>query len=163
MKHFFHGIDQEIREAGENGSHFGVVVCDLNSFKAMNDQHGRTLGNRLLRLIADAFRDCCRPGDTVGRIGEEEFVFLFPSMDIQSVHRPLDMVEEAVQRACANLHVDDVHISTNIGAAFYPEDGDSPEALLAAAERRMYLHKQTFSGRGEGSERQAALANQPAL
>jgi diguanylate cyclase (GGDEF)-like protein/putative nucleotidyltransferase with HDIG domain len=160
MKRFFHEIDREIRNASENGSHFGVVVCGLNSFKAMNEQHGRAFGSQLLKLVADAFRDCCRPGDTVGRIGEDEFVFLFPSMDIQSVHRPLDMVEEAVQRACADLRVD-VPISTNIGAAFYPADGDTPEVLLAIAERRMYLHQQTFPEPIGSSERQAAVASLP--
>jgi diguanylate cyclase (GGDEF)-like protein len=159
MPHFFAQIDAEIRKAGEDGSHFGVVLCDLNSFKAVNDQHGRAAGDRLLKMIAEEFRECCRPGDTVGRMGGDEFVFLFPSMDFPSVHRPLDMVEEAVQRACGKLDME-VHVSTSIGEAFFPEDGASPEALLDTADRRMYLHKRILSELTHS--RESALESLPA-
>jgi diguanylate cyclase (GGDEF)-like protein/putative nucleotidyltransferase with HDIG domain len=143
MRHFLKQVDETIRKACEKRHTFGVVVCDLNSFKAVNDRHGHQVGDQLLRIIADMFRDCCRPGDTVARMGGDEFVFLMPGMDVQSMRRPSMMVAEAVVRACSKLQVD-VCVSGSIGVAIYPEDGQSATELLGVADRRMYLQKRNF-------------------
>ena len=143
MRHFFLQIDAAVRKARGTGQHFSVVVCDLNSFKAVNDRHGHLIGDQLLRLIAEGFRECCRPEDNVARMGGDEFVFLFPGMDAQSAYRPLKMVEEAVERARSRLQVD-VNVTASIGVAIFPEDGEGAEELLGIADSRMYLHKRSF-------------------
>lgn len=151
MRHFLAEVDAEFERGRAGGYSFAIAVCDLNSFKAFNDRHGHMVGNELLWRIAEAFRQCRRIEDTVARMGSDEFVFLFRAVKPKSAQPNLTKIEEAVANACAELNLDTT-VSTSIGVAFFPDDGDSKESLLGAADRRMYARKQTF----DGSPRQAA-------
>ena len=145
MRHFLGSLETEVERSQANPMEvrpFGVAVCDLNGFKAVNDRYGHLVGDQILRTIAETFKDCCRAEDTVARMGGDEFIFLFPSMTADAAHRRLGMLESAVQQACAKLHLE-VAISTSVGLAFYPQDGAGAEELIGAADRRMYLQKQT--------------------
>jgi diguanylate cyclase (GGDEF)-like protein len=143
MRHFMEQVDAEVKKCSRTDQRFGVAVCDLNAFKAVNDRYGHFIGNQMLRMISDGFRECCRPQDTIGRMGGDEFVFLLPSLDNDSASRHIRIVEHAVQQARINLRVT-VGVTTSVGIAFYPEDGETAEELLVAADRRMYLQKQTY-------------------
>jgi diguanylate cyclase (GGDEF)-like protein/putative nucleotidyltransferase with HDIG domain len=143
MRQFMEQVDAEIKKSSRTDQRFGVAVCDLNAFKAVNDRYGHFIGNQMLRMISDGFRECCRPQDTIGRMGGDEFVFLLPALDIESASRHIRVVEHAVQQARINLRIT-VGVTASVGIAFYPEDGESAEELLVAADRRMYLQKQTY-------------------
>ena len=144
LRHFFSLIDGEFERAKTQEAQFALVVCDLNSFKAVNDRYGHLTGNQLLRMIADAFQQCCQPGEVVARMGGDEFVFFFPSLTQRSAYQQLGMIEAAVQTARAQLDVE-TNVSSSIGVAFFPQDGNSAEQLLGVADRRMYLQKQSAS------------------
>ena len=144
IRHFSLQMKAELNNARSSGQSLGVVVCDLNSFKAVNDMHGHAAGDRLLKAVADGFRETCRKGDTVARMGGDEFVFLLPGADSQGFASKLLSLEMTVREACASLRIG-IDVSTSVGAAFFPEDGDSAEALLELADRRMYLHKRSIS------------------
>ena len=146
IESFLERIDAQVEKARLNVSnelHFGVAVCDLNGFKAVNERYGHLVGNELLRTIAGIFRESCRAEDTVTRMGGDEFILLFPSMDVESAHRRLGVLEEGVQRACTQLQIE-VRLSTSVGLAFYPQDGETTEELMGVADRRMYLQKQNY-------------------
>jgi diguanylate cyclase (GGDEF)-like protein/putative nucleotidyltransferase with HDIG domain len=136
-------IEGEIEKSRDARQKFAVVVCDLNSFKAVNDRYGHSRGNELLRLIAEEFRTCCSAEDTLARTGGDEFAFLFRSLQHLSVESRLATLDPAVQRACIRLQID-VDISCSAGFAVYPEDGLTAEELLGKADRRMYRHKHSF-------------------
>jgi diguanylate cyclase (GGDEF)-like protein/putative nucleotidyltransferase with HDIG domain len=146
IRSFLERMETEVEKARtrpDSEQHFGVAVCDLNGFKAVNDRYGHLLGNEVLRVIAGIFRESCRAEDVVARMGGDEFVFLFPSMDVESGHRRIGILEEGVQRAREQLRVE-VGVSTSVGLAFYPLDGQTAEELMGVADRRMYLQKQKF-------------------
>lgn len=146
MRHFLERMEAEVEKArlkAGSEQHFGVAVCDLNGFKAVNDRHGHLAGNELLRTVAGIFKESCRSEDAVARMDGEEFVFLFPSMDVESAHRRLGVLEEGVQRAKSQLQLE-VNVSTSVGIAFFPQDGESAEELMSVANRRMYLQKKNF-------------------
>ncbi|WP_263376327.1 HD domain-containing phosphohydrolase [Granulicella aggregans] len=156
MRHFFQKLDAQIEIAQLSMQSFALVVCDLNSFKAVNDRHGHLVGNDLLKLVAKEFRQCCRDQDTVVRMGGDEFVFLFPAMDGASTAACADMLEKAVQRACIDLKLYN-DVSVSIGLASYPADGENAEQLLGVADRKMYRSKRAFHGSRSTDERSAVL------
>jgi diguanylate cyclase (GGDEF)-like protein len=141
VRQFFFEMQGELDKARRSGQHLGVVVCDLNSFKAVNDLKGHLMGNRLLRSLAIGFRECCRSTDTVARIGGDEFVFLLPGLEERNCSPRLEAIEGTVERICRDLGIE-IGVSASIGAAFYPADGHTVEELLGLADRRMYSHKQ---------------------
>ncbi len=140
---FFFHLDAELNRSGRSGETLGIIVCDLNAFKAVNDQIGHHTGDLLLRSIAQRFRDSCRAYDTVARMGGDEFVFLLPGLSPDVVPGRLEKIQNAVSQACRDLdiHASGINVSVSAGAAFFPADGTTAEDLLGTADRRMYLSK----------------------
>ncbi|MBV8674706.1 MAG: GGDEF domain-containing protein, partial [Acidobacteriaceae bacterium] len=134
-----------IEKAQSTSERFALVVCDLNSFKSVNDQYGHPAGNELLRNIALALRESCRSSDTIARLGGDEFAFLFPTMDEQSSESRLATLQEAIRQTSRELQIE-IEISSSMGVAFYPQDGQTAEELLGVADRGMYLRKREFYG-----------------
>lgn len=131
-------LDRQLSRASSLDAPLGVLVCDLDGFKEVNDTFGHLRGNEILKAVGSRLRRCCRPNDYVARMGGDEFVLLVggsASIDVKA----------AVQRICetANRECKDLMVSLSIGAAYYPDDGSSAEQLLAEADLRMYKEKQT--------------------
>jgi diguanylate cyclase (GGDEF)-like protein len=110
-------------------------VSDLNGFKQVNDNQGHLAGNKILKRVGEAFRDCCREYDYVGRMGGDEFVFVLGSLPEDSLGTKIDQIDQAVWLAGNEINAE---LSISIGSAVYPDDGREAEALLAEADRRMY-------------------------
>lgn len=145
VRQFFVGMEAELNRARRAGEPFAVVVCDLNSFKAVNDRQGHQTGDLLLRTVAAGFLHCCRSYDTIARIGGDEFAFLLPGVGEDHCSTLLEQIEETVRKACSDVKVDVVE-TASIGTAFYPADGNTIEELLGLADRRMYSDKRKHYG-----------------
>jgi diguanylate cyclase (GGDEF)-like protein len=117
-----------------------VVVCDLDGFKQVNDRFGHIMGNRLLEALADRLRKSCRDQDFVARLGGDEFVLLLGGIGPQEIPSRLGQFRELVRSTGRALLKEDI-VDASFGAAFYPDDGHTPDELLAIADQRMYRLK----------------------
>lgn len=118
-----------------------VLFLDLDHFKVINDSLGHTIGDELLREVAQRLKAAVREGDTVARAGGDEFTIVLQDL---SRHDAATVVAEKVLRAVAEPIVVGEHrlyITTSIGIAFYPSDGDDAETLLKSADTAMYRAK----------------------
>ena len=143
MPQFLRQVESEIQTAREKPARFGLALCDLNSFKLVNDRYGHLVGNQLLAAIGAGFHDLCRPDDMVARMGGDEFLFLIRSGDAREMEKRLDALNDQVRLACDALLLD-VKLSPSVGVAVYPQDGEGAEQLLGVADRRMYASKQAY-------------------
>jgi diguanylate cyclase (GGDEF)-like protein/putative nucleotidyltransferase with HDIG domain len=134
-------LDSEVSRCQRAGLPLTVLVCDLDGFKQINDQHGHLEGNKVLRRVADALRENCRGYDYVARMGGDEFVLLLPGTDRLALQQ---RIPELGRIAATAGHS---NLSMSIGQAFYPEDGADAEQLLSEADRRMYKNKQLGKSR----------------
>ncbi len=139
-RRLFLQLETELGRCRRTGDCLSVIVCDLNSFKDVNDRLGHMVGDMLLSSVAEGFRQNCRSYDTIARIGGDEFVFLIPGMDEKTAPERLASFAATVATACWRAGLE-ATVSASLGASFYPADGDTAEQLLAAADRRMYLDK----------------------
>lgn len=152
VRQFFLDMEVQLDRAQRTERDLCVLVCDLNSFKAVNDRYGHLTGNLLLRSIAEGFRKICRSYDTVARMGGDEFVFLLPEVN-GDCSQQLVAIDDVVQEACLE-HKLEVDVSISVGVAYYPADGTTAEELLGVADRRMYLNKRMHGGDGKSDRMQ---------
>ncbi|WP_309043621.1 diguanylate cyclase domain-containing protein [Marinobacter sediminicola] len=134
-------IKQTIGLAQRSKDPFAVLFIDLNAFKQVNDTYGHEAGDALLQQVAQRIKQQLRDTDTFARIGGDEFVVLLPQIkDNQGVNQIMARIEEAMAELFQiQHHTLQCHVSQ--GAALYPEDGTSVQALLSQADKNMYADK----------------------
>ena len=127
-----------LRNALVQGRTVALLMCDLDRFKRINDDHGHEVGDQVLAAFAGVLRRAVRKGDLCARIGGEEFVVLAPDMDAEGALGLAERIREQLRacgcRACGPL-------SVSIGIACAPRDGGDLGRLLARADRAMYRAK----------------------
>ena len=136
---FMH-LQSEVHDCREKGMPLIVLVCDLDGFKAVNDRLGHLEGNRLLQVLAAALRRQCRPQDYVARMGGDEFAITVRGVPACDAGAIVERFQNAASEA-AREALDCEAISLSLGLASLGTDGEEPEELLAAADRRMYEAK----------------------
>ena len=123
---------QRNRRSGRGGT---IVLFDLDGFKLVNDTRGHTEGDRVLRRVGEAISGCCRASDLAFRVGGDEFALLLPDTP------DVDAADGTAQRARAAVAALDGRLGTSFGSAAWPADGEDTDALLTAADRRLYEMK----------------------
>ncbi|HKR66516.1 MAG TPA: EAL domain-containing protein [Thermoanaerobaculia bacterium] len=119
-----------------------VMFLDLDRFKFVNDTLGHSLGDELLRIVGVRLRTVLREGDTIARMGGDEFTVLLtdlttPTDAAKIAQKLLDTVAHPVR-----IEGHELYVTTSIGIALYPSDGDTAEALLKNADGAMYRAKE---------------------
>lgn len=128
-------------------SAMAILYFDLNGFKQVNDVHGHEMGDRVLGVIGMRLKQNVRPDETVARIGGDEFAVLLADPEPGTIERVADRLSLAVEEPI-NFDGVVVRLSASVGAALYPEDANSFEALLSRADERMYENKRSMRGAG---------------
>jgi len=121
--------------------HLALMFLDLDDFKQINDTYGHGVGDQLLQFVAERLRASVRAEDTVARMGGDEFVILVENAESRAA---LDAVSTKIrQKLSDGLAMEDqpIRVRISIGIALFPEDGDTPDALIKAADLRMYAGK----------------------
>ena len=115
---------------------FSVVLFDMDGLKIINDQYGHLTGSRALVRIGKILRNHSRAIDTAARYGGDEFALVLPEAG-------KDLSSRVVSRIRERLSAEPEHpaLSVSAGVAAFPQDGDTPEKLLGAADRALYAMK----------------------
>ena len=140
---------------------FGLVMIDLDDFKAVNDTLGHQAGDRLLREIADAILQGARDTDAVFRYGGDEFVVILPLSNAAGLAAVADRIQAAVaavEAAGTEWVAGEVQVSVSVGTASFPDDGDDAEAILLAADRACFVAKRRGRGNVATAAESASLA-----
>jgi diguanylate cyclase (GGDEF)-like protein len=124
---------------------FAVLFIDLDNFKQVNDTHGHLIGDRVLSLAAKRLSDSVRDGDHVVRFGGDEFVVLIEGVAAQSDIEPLVSRIHSVFAEAISLPEGDFTLKVSVGAALASPELQTPDELLAAADRAMYAAKRANS------------------
>jgi len=145
-------LDKEVGRCRREAAPLALLVCDLDSFKRVNDRFGHIEGNNLLRAFADELKQACREYDCVARMGGDEFVVLAPGLSQETAGEVMTRIAASAMSAGMKVCKEET-VSVSVGCAFYPSDGQNAEELLTEADRRMYLVKQQHHQIAESSER----------
>ena len=134
-------VQQAIARAHRNGTQMAVLFIDLDRFKTINDSLGHQLGDRLLQSVASRILVCVREGDTVSRVGGDEFVIVIPEIENAADASAVAGKVLEVLGNSFHLHGNDLHVAASIGISLYPSDGLDAETLMRNADTAMYHAK----------------------
>jgi diguanylate cyclase (GGDEF)-like protein/PAS domain S-box-containing protein len=135
-------LQQALSHAQRRGTLMAVVFLDLDHFKDVNDAHGHAVGDQLLVALAQRLRDSLRDGDTLARVGGDEFVAVLADIpDVGECERVLERLLVAASQP-VSLTGRLLQVSGSLGAALFPQDGSEADTLLRHADQAMYQAKQ---------------------
>lgn len=135
-------LHQAMAQARRRGTLVAVAYLDLDGFKAVNDQHGHATGDELLVRLAGQFKGILREGDTMARIGGDEFVAVFA--DLSDAHGSLALIQRLLDASSQPITIGELNlsVSASVGVSFYPQTEEaSAEQLLRQADQAMYSAK----------------------
>ncbi|HZD60788.1 MAG TPA: PAS domain S-box protein [Anaerolineae bacterium] len=131
-----------LANAHRNNRMLALLFLDLDSFKTINDTLGHTVGDQLLQDVAGRLRKCLREGDTIARLGGDEFTLLLPQIDhAEDAAKVAQRVVEVLEPPF-NFEDREFHVTTSIGIALYPSDGEDAQTLLKNADIALYRAKE---------------------
>jgi diguanylate cyclase (GGDEF)-like protein len=142
-------MDTEIQRSRRTGRQFAVLLLDLDGLKAINDRYGHLVGSRAICRLANVLRVHSRAMDTAARYGGDEFAVILPEAGEEAA-------AAVSRRICERLAKDGEtpHVTVSVGAAVFPLDGETIDALFNSADLALYGMK----GRSEGIHTLARIA-----
>jgi diguanylate cyclase (GGDEF)-like protein/PAS domain S-box-containing protein len=131
-----------VAQAHRHNQRLAVLFLDLDRFKVINDSLGHSVGDELLRQVAERIQEYVREGDTVARLGGDEFTLLVPGITAE------EDAAKIAKKVCDAIHdpfwIDgrELFVTTSLGVAVYPSDGHDAETLVRNADSAMYRAKE---------------------
>jgi len=140
-------LSQTMLQCRRHNNSLAVVFLDLDGFKHVNDSHGHDIGDKLLIALSIRLKDALREGDSLARIGGDEFVAVLTNLG--SVADCVPVLERLLAAAAKPVTVNDIvlNVSASIGVTIYPEDNLDAEQLMRHADQAMYIAKQMGKNR----------------
>ncbi|MEP6606303.1 MAG: GGDEF domain-containing protein [Nitrosospira sp.] len=139
-------LEQAVVLAKRNNWDLAIMFIDLDRFKLINDTHGHAVGDLVLKAVAQRLEEQVRTGDTIGRYGGDEFLYLL--VNPQGKENIMRIAEKVFSNISHTLVVDDLvlTITPSIGISVYPSDGETGQKLVANADIAMYKAKESKAG-----------------
>ena len=140
-------VSQAMLQCRRHEKSLAVVFLDLDGFKAVNDTYGHDVGDELLIALSVRMKEALREGDTLARIGGDEFVAVLT--DLHTVEDCEPILERLLLAASEQITIGDVvlNVSASIGVTFYPQDKADADQLMRHADQAMYAAKESGKNR----------------
>ena len=153
-------LELELARAYRNHQKLALMMLNLDHFKKVNDTFGHSVGNELLRAVGERLRGLVRKSDTVARVGSDEFMLILTDL---AVVEGAARVAQRIQEAFRTPFVCEGHklqITSSMGIAIYPYDGEDGDRLIKNADIAMYRAKEAG---GDEIQRYTPAPNDVAL
>lgn len=139
---FLDRLEVALAHARRGQTTLAVLFLDLDDMKSINDTFGHAVGDRVLSAVAERLVRAVRGGDTVARVGGDEFLVLLSDNDEGEAEAVARKILERVSEPLTIEH-DELYLSTSIGVALFPSDGEDAQTLIRHADGAMYRVKES--------------------
>jgi diguanylate cyclase (GGDEF)-like protein len=126
-------LESEIQRSSRSKRNFAVILMDLDNLKQINDRYGHLVGSRAICRLGNVLRVHSRTIDTAARYGGDEFAVVLPEASAQAAQRVGERIRERL-----STDGEEPHMTVSVGTAVFPQDGQTVEELLDAADRSLY-------------------------
>ncbi len=151
-------IDEHILFSRRYKLPLSLAVCDIDKFKSINDNYGHMVGDSILKAVADIFISRVRKTDISGRNGGDEFIILFPNINVKKAAKVVESIREKVMHVCQfsdkfkrliilDLYTSDTYytplnVTLSFGVVELTSDVESSDELITKADTALYFAKQ---------------------
>jgi diguanylate cyclase (GGDEF)-like protein len=139
--------EHELRSAAPGGA-YAVLMADMDRLKHVNDSWGHEAGNKAIRTAAEAIQRAVRSSDVAARYGGDEFTVFLPEATPEVAESVAQRIRNIVYQSLFQAGGRLQRVTVSVGVGCYPRDGRTAEAILAAADKRMYRDKSLRRERG---------------
>ena len=134
-------IKDALQQTKKNGTELGIIVMDIDNFKATNDIYGHLAGDVVLRKVASSMLALCKKTETVFRMGGDEFMIVFHDV---SGRESFETITDRIMNMLPSTVIyqnQEIPLSLSLGFALYPKDGKDFDTLFKCADDKMYINK----------------------
>jgi diguanylate cyclase (GGDEF)-like protein/PAS domain S-box-containing protein len=147
-------LEHALADARRCGQRVSVIMSDLDHFKSINDRFGHLGGDEILRAYGRLLRDSARRADVCCRYGGEEFLLVLPTMAGDEALRRAEEIRASIGSQAIPFGHTALSVTASFGVATFPDDGDTSDELLRAADRALYESKKQGRNRVTPATRQ---------
>ncbi|MBS1706590.1 MAG: GGDEF domain-containing protein [Armatimonadetes bacterium] len=139
MQDFLH---RRVAESARTNSQLGVIMLDIDHFRAFNEEEGHDVGDLAIKKVAEAILACVRPYDLAGRYGGEEFAIILPGSGLETTMIVAERIRKRIEQIAIIGSSGIIRqITASLGCAEFPETARDANSLLKAADQAMYRAK----------------------
>jgi diguanylate cyclase (GGDEF)-like protein/PAS domain S-box-containing protein len=135
-------LSNTISNARREDDKLAVLFLDLDRFKVVNDTLGHSVGDELLKQVANRLKSSLREGDTVARLGGDEFIVLLPNVDSADIASIVGRKMVETIKDAFVVDGNEIFVTGSIGISMYPEDGATADELIKNSDTAMYYTKE---------------------
>ena len=150
-RHFIELSEKEMNRAQRSGTPLSIAMIDIDHFKIINDTHGHTVGDLVIKELVALCKDDLRPYDLLGRIGGEEFAIMMVQCDLQKAFTVSERLRERIANHVISADGKDISIKISVGVAELSGDMESFESIMNRADQALYVAKKLGRNRVEKS------------
>jgi diguanylate cyclase (GGDEF)-like protein len=147
MRAFTAIADRVSRQSARYNHPYSVVMIDSDSLKAVNDQHGHPMGNKLLQMLVHSVQAQLRETDILARYGGDEFILLLPETTSVGAEKLANRIRQRVEAAVLATREKPIVTTVSSGVAGYPEHGSDLETVMERADQALYTSKSAGKNR----------------
>ena len=148
-------LGHELARAQRYGHRLSILMVDIDHFKRYNDTFGHLAGDRALAGMASIFKESVRRVDYVARYGGEEFVIVLPETGFEDAMSVAERICTRVAKTSFSDLERNATLTVSIGVSGFPEFGDTPESIIASADKALYQAKRHGRNRVVSSQDEA--------
>jgi diguanylate cyclase (GGDEF)-like protein len=141
QRYLYHVLSNEVQRAERSGMQFCVLFIDADGLKKINDCHGHLVGSRLITEIGQIVKNTCRASDFGFRYGGDEYVIILTDTDLSQAAIVAERIRAEVEATTFEIADLSVNLTLSIGVAAFPEHAQTPDQIVAMADRAMYNAK----------------------
>ncbi|HEY9200130.1 MAG TPA: GGDEF domain-containing protein [Gammaproteobacteria bacterium] len=138
---FFEQGKQLFKQARRYQQHVSVMMIDIDHFKNINDNHGHTVGDSVLKTIAGLLQKTIREVDILARIGGEEFAIILPQTGVEEASNLAERIRQCIETEAIQHDTLQINITASFGIAACMVEGDDLDRLLTKADDALYIAK----------------------
>lgn len=144
---FCRGFDLMLQRARRRNSPLGLIVCDIDHFKRINDTYGHPFGDKVLQAVAGALTEGVRVVDLAARNGGEEFAVVLEDSDRSGALQVAERLRRAVENMPLRHGGEAVRVTISLGVTVFPDDGEKISQLVNQADQALYHAKKSGRNR----------------